>query len=238
MAEMESEKLLNLLEQLDPGIVMFDDDLSVSYINRSLMLIFPSISKEVLFSGDIMGLHSELIQTKIRAMLRLMKDSSRPIPFSFKQISVDHRDRYLFIKLIPLLNQDTDDALNSMLIYDITPFITNQEQTFIKIPVTSGREINLIDPADILYLEAENIYARVHTSTGNYFCDFSLLFLEERLPTEYFYRIHRSYIVNLTKVEKIIKERQSYFLQIQNSDVRLPVSRNKAKEFSQKIGLR
>jgi DNA-binding LytR/AlgR family response regulator len=131
-----------------------------------------------------------------------------------------------------------EDSLNCMLVYDITPFITNKDHRFIKIPVNSGKEITLIDPADIFYLEADNIYAKVHTYSGVYFCDFSLRFLEERLPSEHFYRIHRSYMVNLSKVEKIIKERQSYYLQIQNSDIRLPVSRNKAADFSKKMGLK
>ncbi len=235
---MDSENLLRLLEQMDPGIVMFDDDLTVSYINQALMLIFPSVHKEDLFSGDIMALHSNRIQDRIRAMLRLMKASSQSIPFSFKRISVHDSDRYLFIKLIPLLNRNTDDALNCMLVYDITPFITNREKTFIKIPVTSGREINLINPTDILYVEAENIYARIHTCNGVYFCDFSLRFLEERLPSEHFYRIHRSYIVNLGKIEKILKERQSHVLKIQGSDTRLPISRSKVGHFFKKMGLK
>jgi len=235
---MDSDRLLNLLEQMDPGIVIFDDNLSVSYINRALMLIFPGVHKEDLFSGDIMGLHSERIQTRIRAMVRLMKDSSRPIPFSFKRISIHQSDRYLFIKLIPLLDNKMEDSLNCMLVYDTTPFITNKDHRFIKVPVNSGKEITLIDPTDIFYLEADNIYTKVYTRSGVYFCDFSLRFLEKRLPSEHFYRIHRSYMVNLSKVEKIIKERQSYYLQIQNSDIRLPVSRNKAADFSKKIGLK
>lgn len=235
---MDNEKLLNMLERLDPGIILFDDNLSVSSINRSVMLIFSGISRETLFSGDIMGLHSAQVQSKIRAMLRLMKDSSRQVPFSFKRISAHHQDRYLFIKLIPLLGKHPDETQNCMLIYDITPFIANQEQAFIKVPVTVGQEIHLIDPAEILYIEAENIYARICTIDGEYFCDFPLLFLEERLPKEFFYRIHRSYIVNLAKVEKATRRRQSYVLQLQGSDVRLPVSRNRAADFSKRIGLK
>lgn len=235
---MDTEKLLSLLERMDPGIAMFNDNLSISYINRALMLIFPGISKEDLFSGDIMGLHSNRIQERIRAMLRLMKDSSRPIPFSFKRISVHHSDCYLFIKLIPLLDHRMEDSLNCMLVYDITPYITNKNHQFTKIPVTSGKEITLIDLVDIMYLEADNIYTKIHTGEGIYFCDFSLRFLEERLPSEHFYRIHRSYMVNLSRVKKIIREHQSYFIQIQNNSVRLPVSRNKAADFSRKIGLK
>jgi len=235
---MDSKELFGLLEKMDPGIVMFDDDFTISYINRVLLLIFPGIHKVDMFAGDIMSLHSESVQRRIRTMLRLMKDSSRPVPFSFKRISVHHSDRYLFIKLIPLLNRDSDDALNCMLVYDITPYITTEDHRFTKIPVTSGKEITLIDSTDILYLEADNIYAKIHTCDGVYFCDFSLRFLEERLPSEHFYRIHRSYMVNLSRVEKVIREDRSYFIQIQNDSVRLPVSRNKAADFSKKIGLK
>ncbi|KAA0256873.1 LytTR family transcriptional regulator [Deferribacter autotrophicus] len=235
---MEGRRLLKILEKLDPGIILFDDNLSVKYINRVILLTFSEFSKEELFTSDIMGLHDVKAQNKIKAMLRLMKDSSRPVPFSFKRISAHNKDHYLFIKLIPLLSNNNDENLNCMLVYDITPYITNQEQTFIKIPVTLGKEIYLIDPVEILYIKAENVYSKIYTIDGEYLCDFSLLFLEERLPTEYFYRIHRSYIINLTKIEKVIKDGQSYLLQLQGCDVSLPISRSKVADFSKKIGLK
>ncbi len=235
---MEGKNFLKALEKLDPGIILFDDNLSVKYINRFVMHTFSEFSKNELFTQDIMGLHDENVQTKIKEMLRLMRDSSRPVPFSFKRICANNIDHYLFIKLIPMIDKEEKENLNCMLVYDVTPYIADKKQTLIKIPVTIDKEIFLINPSEIIYIKAENIYSKIYTKEKEYFCDFSLLFFEERLPNENFYRIHRSYIVNLDKIKKVIKSNQSYVLELQETDVSLPVSRNKMSEFSKKFLLK
>ncbi|PWJ44738.1 LytR/AlgR family response regulator transcription factor [Sediminitomix flava] len=53
---------------------------------------------------------------------------------------------------------------------------------------------------DILYIKANDIYASVFTNTGNFLVNYALKHLEEKLPIPPFYRVHRSYIVNIEKV--------------------------------------
>lgn len=50
---------------------------------------------------------------------------------------------------------------------------------------------------DILYLAAESNYTIVYTSTGKYMYSCILKKFENRLPADTFYRVHRSYIVNV-----------------------------------------
>ncbi len=235
---MERHSLLSLIENTDPGIVLFDDRFTVRYINRAFLMIFAGITSDDVFSGDIMRFHDEAGRERIRQMYRLMKDSSRQVPFSFKRIGDGRDDRYLFLKLIPLLDRGMSDALNCMLVYDITPFVADREHTFVKIPVSSGREIHLLDPDEVLFLRADNIYSRVHTPEGEYFCDFSLGFVEERLPSDRFYRIHRSYIANLARVRKVVRGSSGYTLLMRGSDLPLPVSRARAPELFSRLGLR
>ena len=42
---METNNLLNLLEKIEPGIVLFDNDFNVKFINQALLLIFPQVPK-------------------------------------------------------------------------------------------------------------------------------------------------------------------------------------------------
>ncbi len=235
---MERHSLLSLIENTDPGIVLFDDRFAVHYINRAFLMIFAGVTGDDVFSGDIMRFHDEAGRERIRQMFRLMKDSSRQVPFSFKRIGDGREDRYLFLKLIPLMDRGMADAMNCMLVYDITPFVADRERTFIKIPVSAGREIHLLDPDEVLFLRADNIYSRVHTPEGEYFCDFSLGFVEERLPPDRFYRIHRSYIANLARVRKVVRGSSGYTLLMRGSDQPLPVSRARAPELFTRLGLR
>src|SRR5205823_1653337 len=69
-----------------------------------------------------------------------------------------------------------------------------------KVPVVAGGRTELLDFDQVHYAQADGDYSRVHTYDRSYLCTASLLELEERLPSGRFVRIHRSYLVNLSKV--------------------------------------
>ncbi len=56
---------------------------------------------------------------------------------------------------------------------------------------------------DILYVEADRSYCKIHTSQAEYLMSISLGTLEEKLPAKNFLRVHRSHIVNLLKIDTI-----------------------------------
>lgn len=56
---------------------------------------------------------------------------------------------------------------------------------------------------EILFIEALQKYVRIHTTTTRIITLMSMSQLEETLPAGQFVRIHRSYIVNLDKIDSI-----------------------------------
>jgi two-component system LytT family response regulator len=60
-----------------------------------------------------------------------------------------------------------------------------------------------IEMEDIIYIQALGDYVTIHTATSKYTVHLSLLSLEEKLPENKFFRIHRSYIVALNKVDSV-----------------------------------
>ena len=56
--------------------------------------------------------------------------------------------------------------------------------------------------ADILYVEAQNVYVIVHTTHGNYRTRMSLGKFSEQLD-ETFFKVHRSFVVGLKHIKKI-----------------------------------
>lgn len=57
--------------------------------------------------------------------------------------------------------------------------------------------------ADILYIEAERNYSRIHSKNKEYLLVVTLKDLEDKLPNNHFIRIHRSFIVNLSQIDEI-----------------------------------
>jgi DNA-binding LytR/AlgR family response regulator len=55
----------------------------------------------------------------------------------------------------------------------------------------------------IRYIESLKDYIRVHTTAGDYLCHQSLTEITARLPAEKFLRVHRSYTINLEKIDQI-----------------------------------
>ena len=60
-----------------------------------------------------------------------------------------------------------------------------------------------------------------------------LKLIEELLPNQTFYRIHKSYIVNLNLIKKYVKNDGTHV--VLENDIRLDVSDRNKKEFLEKL---
>ncbi len=56
---------------------------------------------------------------------------------------------------------------------------------------------------DILYIEADRNYCTIKTNASAYVLSSTLKTMEEKLPTSRFLRVHRSYMVNLSKLDVV-----------------------------------
>ena len=63
-------------------------------------------------------------------------------------------------------------------------------------------EIHMLAPADILWIESDGDYVRLHSTDKSRFVRMSLQKMMERLDPKHFVRIHRSTIVNLRHMKK------------------------------------
>jgi two-component system LytT family response regulator len=70
----------------------------------------------------------------------------------------------------------------------------------IALPTASGYQMEKIN--HIIYCEAEENYTKIYTVKGDSFLvSRTLKIVEEMLPPEYFFRIHKSYLVNMNFVK-------------------------------------
>jgi DNA-binding LytR/AlgR family response regulator len=80
----------------------------------------------------------------------------------------------------------------------ISPFILSD-----CIFVRSHEKMVKVHIKDILYIEAERNYCRIHSKDKEYLLVITLKDLDEKLPQEHFLRIHRSFIVNISQIDEI-----------------------------------
>lgn len=105
-----------------------------------------------------------------------------------------------------------------------------------KIPVKLEGSVALLNPSDILFAEADENRAYLHTAAGERLpSQFTLSELESRLLRSGFFRAHRSYLVNLQHVTEVIPfTRNSYSLRLNDHDGTLiPLSKTAASELRQ-----
>jgi DNA-binding LytR/AlgR family response regulator len=107
-----------------------------------------------------------------------------------------------------------------------------------KVPVVSGGGTELLDYDQVHYAQADGDYSRVHTYDRSYLCTASLGELEEKLPPARFARIHRSYLVNLSKVAGVHRASPDrLYLQLADAQkTELDVARRQARQLRERLG--
>jgi ABC-2 type transport system ATP-binding protein len=119
-----------------------------------------------------------------------------------------------------------------------TPKEDGESQLPFKIPVRMEGSVALVNPADILYADAEEGRAYLQTTDERLSTQFTLSELEERLSRSGFFRAHRGYLVNLQHVTEVIPfTRNSYSLRLDDAEGTLiPLSKSAASELRELLG--
>ena len=91
--------------------------------------------------------------------------------------------------------------------------------------VKVGTRTIKVDFNDVLYIEALSTYSVLVTSSHKHIVYLTLKNLAERLPFDNFLRVHRSYIVNMQRIEAV----EDYMLKLGSYEV--PVGKSYQEEF-------
>lgn len=103
-----------------------------------------------------------------------------------------------------------------------------------RINLRKDDKIIVTDVNDIYYAEASEKVTLVYTLDGEFTMPMSISEFHAQLPQRLFFRCHRSYSVNLSKIREIVPWfNQTYLLRLKGLDAEVPVSRSKVKIFRQ-----
>lgn len=96
----------------------------------------------------------------------------------------------------------------------------------------------VVNPEDIYYCEARERETVVYTKDEKYVTNTNISHFLEKLPQNQFFRSHRSYIININKIQEIIPWfNNTYNIKLEDIEAEVPVSRNNMKEFRKIMGI-
>ena len=94
-----------------------------------------------------------------------------------------------------------------------------------RIVVKDGSNITVIPVDEILFIEAQEDYVMIHSQKGRSMKNQTMSYLEQHLPHNQFIRIHRSYIVNIEKIQKLEPYNKDTYMAIIPPTHKLRISR-------------
>ncbi|MCM3398633.1 MULTISPECIES: LytR/AlgR family response regulator transcription factor [Oceanobacillus] len=105
-----------------------------------------------------------------------------------------------------------------------------------KLAVEADGDIFYVEPEDILYMSRSDKRTKLVTKSGEFETKIALKDLETRLLTYGFFRIHKSFLVNLEYITRLTPWfNGAYHLQLEGSDDTLSVSRNYVKALRSRL---
>ncbi|MBN1252705.1 MAG: LytTR family transcriptional regulator DNA-binding domain-containing protein [Bacteroidales bacterium] len=104
-----------------------------------------------------------------------------------------------------------------------------------RIVVKTGNKIKIIPADEIIYLDAEDDYVMIYTNEGRYLKQATMKFFENSLNQDKFFRIHRSYIVNIEQIKQIEPYEKDSHIAILKNNVKLKISKSGYKNIKEKL---
>jgi LytTR family transcriptional regulator, CO-responsive transcriptional regulator RcoM len=223
------------LQRSPVGVILVDQDRRVVAANPLAHGLLSPIGGPLL-GRDLLSLHPPTVRSKVQWML----DAAQARPDEPVGMSMTLPMGSLIARVTMMDSQNGPQwCLVFHLPENFGPISSPAtDDLLVKLPVGSGMDVTLLDVANVLYLEAEGHYTRVHTPDGQHFCALSLAELSRRLDPASFLRVHRSYVVNLRRAHAIDR-RDGHWSMVMDAPggTKVPVSRARVELVRKRLAL-
>lgn len=207
---------LDLIKSLRPNVVFLDVILDSNYLFELLNKIEFNLPKFIFISSDNAYSYTAFQYNAVDFI-------SKPIDFTSLILSI-----YKSIKLIEMERVYQDYKVNS---------VNSINQNIDYIAISSQEKIDLIQMQDIIYCQADGKYTIFHLINGRKITSSrNLGEYNTILDSNYFFRIHHSYVINLKHVIKISK-RDGYYCELIGKII-LPIAKRRQDDFNKFIKLK
>jgi two-component system, LytTR family, response regulator len=130
--------------------------------------------------------------------------------------------------------QETGDLGRRLLalVKDLRPAAPKTDRLVVK----SGGRLFFLRTDEIDWIEAAGNYARLHVGTDAHLIRETMQSLEARLDAERFFRIHRSRIVNMERIQELQPWFNGEYVVILRNGTRLTLSRGYREKLQERLG--
>jgi len=138
-------------------------------------------------------------------------------------------------KLIARLESSQGSEKEKSGIEKIRQHFAESDEKLHRVVIKKSGKIHVISTNDINYLEAQDDYVMIYTKEGRFLKQQTLKYFEQHLDNQQFVRVHRSYIANITSIERIEPYEKSNFVLILKDGNKVPVSRSGMQELKENL---
>ncbi|HIF9334745.1 TPA: LytR/AlgR family response regulator transcription factor [Photobacterium damselae] len=157
---------------------------------------------------------------------------------AYKEYAVDAFELEAFDYLLKPISETRVKGLLQKLESINNDIPVANEKVTTSLNLTRDNRIYVTPIKDIYYAVAKEKITEVCTASGLYIVPYTISDLMTCLPQDQFYRSHRSYIVNTSKICEIIPwVNSTYLLKLRDVEGEIPVSRSNIKMFRQLMNL-
>lgn len=150
------------------------------------------------------------------------------IDYLLKPFSKERFDKAIQKLLLQLSTHEPQAALQAI----GESYLNNNEKQN-RIVVKHGHSVRIIPLQEVYYLEAYGDYIKVHSKEGIFLKKKTMNFYENNLNPEEFIRVHRSFMVNCSCIQKIDS---SDFVMLK-SGAKVPISKNGYARLKSVLGI-
>jgi two-component system LytT family response regulator len=109
-------------------------------------------------------------------------------------------------------------------IISVLKTIDEKPEIIDRIAVRSGSKIHVIPADEMIYLEADGDYVKIHTKEGSFLKEKTMKYFETHLDPKKFIRIHRSYIANVEHIQRLEYYDKENYVAVLKNNIQLKVS--------------
>ncbi|MEO7043664.1 MAG: LytTR family transcriptional regulator DNA-binding domain-containing protein [Ferruginibacter sp.] len=200
------------------------------------------------YQPDLVFLDIQMPKINGFEMLELVEDPPAVIfTTAFDEFAIKAFETHAIDYLLkPYSKERFDKAIQKYLLQNGT-FTKVQTQSLLdtasqshseqRVVVKDGVKIKIIPLQQIQYLEAADDYVKIYTAEGVFLKKKTMRFFETGLPPQQFVRIHRSYIVAVSLINKIDHNEKDSYLLLLSTGTKLPVSKSGYIKLKEILGL-
>lgn len=111
----------------------------------------------------------------------------------------------------------------------------NGQFVFNKLALPTSKGVIFVEQRDIIYCQADQEYTKLVTLYDSYLISKNLKYFETRLDSRRFFRVHKSFVLNLEHIESYVKSEGGHVV-MSDSKV-IHIGRSRKTEFSVLMGI-